>query len=102
MGSNPKKGRIYSQEFKLEAVALAEKTSFEKACKELDVASSTLRAWAKEIKLTGDVKKGEPTYAELKKEINRLKKENMYLEEINKVLKKSTAIFSSDQIKGSK
>lgn len=102
MGNNPKKGRSYSQEFKLEAVALAEKISIETAAEKLDVASSTLRKWAKEIKLTGNIKKGEPTYAELKKQVNQLKKEKMYLEEINKVLKKSTAIFSSDQIKGSK
>ncbi len=42
------------------------------------------------------------SYRELEKENKRLKKELGWMEEINTVLKKSTAIFSSDQIKKSK
>ena len=42
------------------------------------------------------------SYAELQKEIRRLTRENGYLKEINRVLKKSTAIFSRDLMGGLK
>ena len=41
-------------------------------------------------------------YSDLEKEVRRLKKENGYLKEINKVLKKSTAIFSAEHMGGLK
>ena len=43
---------------------------------------------------------GKPSYQELEAEIRRLKKELGYVAEINKVLKKSTAIFSSSEMGG--
>jgi len=42
------------------------------------------------------------SYDQLEREVGRLQKENGYLKEINKVLKKSTAIFSSDHLGGLK
>ena len=41
-----------------------------------------------------------PTYEELEKEVRQLKKELGYVEEINRVLKKSTAIFSNKEMGG--
>lgn len=99
MGKNKK----YSEEFKREAVARSKAVGPAKTCEELGIVSSLLYSWKKKYDddtLVKDLKK--PSYAELEKENRRLKKELGYMDEINKVLKKSTAIFSSDHIKNSK
>ena len=94
-----RKYKSYTEEFKREAVARSEAVGVTKACEELDITSSTIYGWIK--KYSGSFKKSEnkPSYEELEKENRKLKRELGYMEEINKVLKKSTAIFSSDQIK---
>lgn len=93
--------RQFSDEFKLEAVQLIEKIGLSGASRELDVGVTTLRSWR--IKLSrGDDHKGEKTYADLEKENRRLLKELGYLKEINKVLKKSTAIFCNDHMENLK
>tara|TARA_B100001248_G_C27395404_1_gene465204 strand:+ start:1871 stop:2170 length:300 start_codon:yes stop_codon:yes gene_type:complete len=97
------KHKKYSEEFKREAVARCEAVGPAKTCEELGIASSLLYSWKKKYgddTLVKDPKK--PSYADLEKENRRLKKELGYLDEINKVLKKSTAIFSSDHINNSK
>ena len=101
-----KRGRgSYSEEFKVEAVNLANDKGFKQAAQDLGVHHSSIREWAKKLQ-TGPVnssqKTAAKTYEELEKENRRLKKELQYMVEINKVLKKSTAIFSSDQLKNSK
>lgn len=88
--------RSFSDEFKTEAVELIEKIGISRAGKELDVDTTTLRAWRKKSQTTSNPEK--KSYADLEREVRRLSKENGYLIEINKVLKKSTAIFSSDQM----
>ena len=99
MGKNKK----YSEEFKREAVARSNAVGVTKTCKELAIVSSLLYSWKKKYDneiLVKDSKK--PSYNDLEREVKRLKKELGYMEEINKVLKKSTAIFSSEHIKNSK
>jgi len=94
--------RKYSDEFKLEAIELSKKIGNAKASKELGIYESQIRQWKKKLEgplMSSHEKK---TYGELEKEVRRLAKENGYLKEINKVLKKSTAIFSSDQMGGLK
>lgn len=93
----------YSNEFKQEAVARSKITGITRACEELGVSKAALSRWRKEFsdgKLTKS--KNKLSYEELEKENRRLKRELGYVEEINRVLKKSTAIFSSKELGGSK
>jgi len=84
-------------------VELIEKIGIKKAEAELEIGNSTLRAWRKKFQNPGpQAPEGQKSYSELQKEIRRLNKENGYLKEINKVLKKSTAIFSHDHMGGLK
>lgn len=97
--------RSYSQEFKTEAVKLANEKGFKQAAEDLGVHPTTIRQWEKKLHkgpTNSSQKKSAKTYEELEKELKNVKKELQYMEEINKVLKKSTAIFSSDQLKNSK
>jgi transposase-like protein len=91
--------RFFNEEFKREAVELIDKIGMLQAEKELDIGESTLRAWKKKFKESAsEPGKGKKSYQDLEKENRRLEKEIGYLKEINKVLKKSTAIFSNDQL----
>ena len=102
-GKTRRPKRQFTDEFKREAVALYERIGGSKAAAELDLSAAQIRQWRK--KFNPDLsapQPGQKTYAELEKEIRRLNKENGYLKEINKVLKKSTAIFSQDHVGGSK
>ena len=91
--------RTFTDEFRREAVELINKLGITKTSQELDIESSVLRSWRKKFQSaeTPSVS-GKKSYSELEREIRRLSKENGYLKEINKVLKKSTAIFSNDQM----
>lgn len=97
--NNKKKRNTYSEEFKLEAVKLANSIGQKEAAKELDVSLSSIKIWIQKL----DDSSGTPKdYDELLKKYNKLQKEMGYVEEINRVLKKSVGIFSSDQKTGSK
>lgn len=103
--SSKRQRRVFSQEFKTEAVELANSKGFAQAGEDLGVHPTTIRDWAKKHERgLGNKSKNTSakTYEELEKELKKVKKELQYMEEINKVLKKSTAIFSSDQLKNSK
>ena len=98
-----KSKRSYTEEFKQEAVARSKVVGATKTCEELGIVSSLLYSWKKKYDNDSVLKSTKKlSYDELEIENRRLKKELGYMEEINKVLKKSTAIFSSDQIKNSK
>ncbi|MCB9027104.1 MAG: transposase [Bdellovibrionaceae bacterium] len=93
----------YSNEFKQEAVARSKIAGISNTCKELGVSKAALSRWRKEFsvgKLTKS--KDRPSYEDLENEVHTPKKELGYIEEINRVLKKSTAIFSSKELGGSK
>lgn len=94
-----RKRRVFTEEFKREAVELIEKIGIKKAEQELDIGNSVLRSWKKKFQ-NPEAKSpsGKKSYSDLEKENRRLAKENGYLKEINKVLKKSTAIFSKDHM----
>ena len=98
-----KKRQKYSLEFKKEAVELSNKIGPKQAAEQLGVNSSSLANWrskfSEEDKATSNDK---PSYEELERENRRLKREIGYIEEINKVLKKSTAIFSNTHLKNLK
>ena len=91
--------RQFSLEFKKEAVELAKKVGNSQAASDLGINESQIRQWKTKFhptypKLSLEGK----SYSDLEKEVRRLSKENGYLKEINQVLKKSTAIFSVDQL----
>lgn len=91
------RARRFSEDFKQEAINFAKEVGAKKAAGELGVGYSTLKKWQLESK----AKKSTPenaSYEDLVKEIRKLKKELGYMNKINEVLKKSTAIFSKDQM----
>lgn len=105
MEKKDNRSKRYSHEFKIEAVARCEKNGTSKASSELGIPVGTLNRWKKEQGAPGRVEpKGsdKPSYSELEKENRRLKKELGYIQEINQVLKKSTAIFSNSVMGGFK
>ena len=91
------KRRIYSEEFKQEAVRFSQETSVKEAAEKLGIAQPTLSKWRKSV-LDPKAKPNAKamSYEELLKSHAKLKKENEYLKQISEVLKKSTAIFSKD------
>lgn len=88
----------YSEEFKAEALAKCSEIGVNRTSKELGVAVATLRNWSLKAGVGKPGADGKLSYQELEKENRRLKKELNYVGEINKVLKKSTAIFSSSEM----
>lgn len=88
----------YSDEFKVEAINLAKKIGFTKAAEELGVRDSMIHKWSKKLNQNSRADILSPAKPDLEAEIRQLRKENRYLKEINEVLKKSTAIFSSSLI----
>ena len=101
MKTKARKNRRFNDEFKLEAIALAKKLGNSQAARELDIHESSIRDWIKKFESPEKITvaaKSKKSYSELEKEVKRLQKELGYMKEINKVLKKSTAIFSSDHM----
>ena len=91
------KRKIYTQEFKQEAVSLADLIGLGKAAVDLGINPVNIRRWTAEA-----VPQKVENSIDLEKENRRLRKENMYLKKINEVLKKSTAICSMDHMDSSK
>ncbi len=89
--------RQFSEEFKKEAVALAQKDGNSKAARDLGLNESQIRQWKNKFNPPSASTEGK-SYSELEKEVQRLAKEVYYLKEINNVLKKSTAIFSAKEL----
>jgi transposase len=101
MSKSKQKSPKFSEEFKLEAVKLSDEVGAKKAALDLGIGFSTLNKWRSKLKETGTISKTmevKKSYSDLEKENRKLKKELGYMKEINDVLKKSTAIFSSNQI----
>lgn len=100
MENNKKTNKKFSIEFKQEAVSRSHIVGIMQTCEELGIAKSTIKRWRSEFSDVGSnySKSTKPSYEELEKENRKLKKEMAYIEEINRILKKSTAIFSSSQM----
>ena len=98
--SGKKKSRpSYSSEFKAEAIRKCLESSVNQASNELGVYTGALRSWISKAQL-GPSDKAKPSYTDLERENRQLKKELGYVSETNSILKKSTAIFSNDQMDG--
>jgi len=102
MEKKGKERRIYTQEFKTEAAALAEKREkpISQIAKDLGINESVLRRWMQEAKGSAGIGilpfpgRGRPRDEEL----TRLRKENKALREANEILKKAAVIFATSEV----
>ena len=100
---NKKTRRQYGEDFKKEAVRLSKEKGVKAAAQDLGICEPTLSKWRKKyLDPMSSPSEDGPTYEELEREVKKLRKEMGYLKDINEVLKKSTAIFSNDHIRGKK
>lgn len=91
--------RKYSQEFKDDAIKLAEELgSINKASLRLGISGQTLGNWVKKARSEKFSSKEEETKA-LREEVARLRKEVAEQKKINDILKKATAFFSQEKNK---
>jgi transposase len=101
MGKKDLERRVYTKEFKAEAVALAEKREkpVSQVAKDLGLNESMLRRWVHESReaagggATAFTGHGRPRDEELA----RLRKENKALKAANEILKKAAVIFAQGE-----
>ncbi len=88
------KKKVYTEEFKAEAIKMMDIHGVTKTSLDLGVSPISLRSWVKKSKTqTSSIDD-----SDLRRELIKLQKENQYLKKINEVLKKSTAIFSQGEL----
>lgn len=80
--------RKFTEEFKLEAIALGKKVGNTQVARDLGINESQIRQWKKRLDNLPE-SSNKKSYAELEKEVRKLSKEIGYLKEINEVLKKA-------------
>ena len=101
MGKRSKERRVYTKEFKAEAVALAQKREkpVSHVAKDLGLNENVLRRWMQQTReaagsgLQVFPGHGRPRDAELA----RLRKEVKALKEVNEILKKAAVIFAQSE-----
>jgi transposase len=91
--------RIFSREFKLEAVKLVRDrgVAVVQACRDLDIAESVLRRWIRESE--ADPRHAFPGQGQMRpeqQEIDRLRREVAKLKAERDILKKAAAYFARD------
>jgi transposase-like protein len=90
--------RVYTKEFKSEAVALAEKREkpISQTAKDLGVNENMLRRWMQQSRQTaGSGAQAFPGHGRPRDaELARLRKENKSLRDANEILKKAAVIFA--------
>jgi transposase-like protein len=101
MGKKGTERRVYTPEFKAEAVALAEKREkpISQIAKDLGLNETMLRRWMAQTKETeGSGVRVFPGHGRPRdEEMARLKKENKALREANEILKKAAVIFAQGE-----
>jgi transposase len=92
--------KVYSKEFKEEAVRLVETSgkSITQIARELGISDSTIHNWRKELAEHGkEAFPGKGHQTTLEEENRRLKKELERVQQERDILKKVVSIFSQDQ-----
>ena len=91
-----KKSRKYTEEFKKQALQLAEDLgSLTKASKQLGVAHANLHNWKQQKEAGAN---SNAAAAGQEEELKRLRKENAELKKVNYILKAASAIFTRDHL----
>lgn len=98
MSEKTRKKPVYSSEFKAEAVAKCLDIGVSATSKELGVSYVSLSNWVQRSGGQPSSPVAKPSYEDLEREVQRLRKEVGYVNEINRILKKSTAIFSAGEM----
>ena len=93
--------RVFSREFKLEAVKLVTErgVAVVQAARDLDVAESVLRRWMKDV--AADTRHAFPGHGQVRpeqQEIDRLRREVAKLRAERDILKKAAAYFARDTL----
>ncbi len=88
--------KSYTEEYKRDALALAERIGFKQTSEDLGIDKSLLYHWRKIVKQAEvDGLKAFPGHGKARdEELFRLRKENAELKEANEILKKAAVIFA--------
>jgi transposase len=101
MGKKGKKHRVYTKEFKAEAVALAEKKEkpVSQIAKDLGINDNMLRKWIQQTReAAGTAVQVFPGHGRARDaELIKLRRENRLLKEANEILKKAAVIFAQSE-----
>jgi len=89
--------RVYTAEFKLEAVKLADEVGVTEAARRLDMPTSSIRNWMKpdvRVKVNGAGNRRRQPVSEVQAELTRLKREVASLKVDNEILRKAAAYLA--------
>jgi transposase len=93
-----KKRRVFSPEFKAEAVNVVHDSgkSISAVARDLDLTESSLRNWVKQAEIDAGRGSADALTTEEKEELRRLRRENKTLKMEREILKKAAAFFAKE------